>query len=725
MKLSEGLVHLLEASGRRWRVLLISAGKSRNQRGLEYPADTLKAAVQEGVFDGIPAKALRFDRIYAHLPRGLKQQFPQGFADVVVGGLHEAKWDEALQGVTATLELAEGATWFEPLLRLSQRLGGKLFGWSIDGDGKLREGSENVVDRILSVDSVDFVTAAARGGRTLEPLEEQLIESFAAEMTGGEPNAKGGIMKDRIRKLLERVRQRNAALLEGIDVEQLVENEDLDKALELLEAALKQPEPKPEPKPKPADTKPADDPVTRLREAADAERHRLLADIRLEESLSRADLPDECKATIRDRLLGNTPTEAAIQEAINGQVKLVQKLRGDGGATPGRIVTTLEGRDKLQVGFAKLLECSDLTDQEKAVPRLRGLQDLYIQVSGDHDLRGDFGHATRGLQEAMLASDTWSNIIQAVGTRRLQALYADLPNHAMMLASSTPDASDFKINEIADIGGFTSLQLVPEGHPVQPTALPGDQKVRRQIAIYASLLQITYQMVRNNDLGAIQRMMKLWAQAAVDTLEYVCVNQALLSNPTWADGSALFAAARGNLNTSINLVTDPWGVFQAAELMLKTTKKTNLKTGADKVELKRLGLKPHIMLCGPASYFNARAVLTTKERKSGGEFWNGSAAVEFQAEGNPYFESLGSSNERLLDNTQFSDTTTKAIVTADPARYECLEIGFLDGKKQPELVREAPNTGMNFTHFATAFRMSFIFGGVWVDPRTAVMFNTE
>jgi len=68
---------------------------------------------------------------------------------------------------------------------------------------------------------------------------------------------------------------------------------------------------------------------------------------------------------------------------------------------------------------------------------------------------------------------------------------------------------------------------------------------------------------------------------------------------------------------------------------------------------------------------------------------------------------------------QFTDTNDWYLQT-DPRELEGIEIGFLNGVEEPELlVQDQPNVGTVFTNDAIAYKVRWIFGGGWVDFRGA------
>jgi len=57
---------------------------------------------------------------------------------------------------------------------------------------------------------------------------------------------------------------------------------------------------------------------------------------------------------------------------------------------------------------------------------------------------------------------------------------------------------------------------------------------------------------------------------------------------------------------------------------------------------------------------------------------------------------------------------------ASPAQVECLEVGFLNGREEPELmVQDNPTDGSVFTNDAITFKVRHIYGAGWLDYRGA------
>jgi len=65
--------------------------------------------------------------------------------------------------------------------------------------------------------------------------------------------------------------------------------------------------------------------------------------------------------------------------------------------------------------------------------------------------------------------------------------------------------------------------------------------------------------------------------------------------------------------------------------------------------------------------------------------------------------------------------TNNWYLMCDPAQIACIEMGFLFGNEQPELLsQENPSVGMVFTNDVIAYKVRWDFGGDWIDYRGAV-----
>ena len=64
--------------------------------------------------------------------------------------------------------------------------------------------------------------------------------------------------------------------------------------------------------------------------------------------------------------------------------------------------------------------------------------------------------------------------------------------------------------------------------------------------------------------------------------------------------------------------------------------------------------------------------------------------------------------------------TNNWYLLADPGQIECIEVGYLHGRKEPELLlQDQPASGYVFTNDYITWKVRFIYGCGWLDYRGA------
>jgi hypothetical protein len=86
---------------------------------------------------------------------------------------------------------------------------------------------------------------------------------------------------------------------------------------------------------------------------------------------------------------------------------------------------------------------------------------------------------------------------------------------------------------------------------------------------------------------------------------------------------------------------------------------------------------------------------------------------------NSFFHRFGVNNERIIVNAKMTDANDWCFGTSsDNAPF--LEIGFLDGIKQPQIfLANLPTQGTAFTNDEIQYKVKFAFGGAIIDYRGA------
>ncbi|GAB3305678.1 ClpP-like prohead protease/major capsid protein fusion protein [Luteimonas notoginsengisoli] len=126
---------------------------------------------------------------------------------------------------------------------------------------------------------------------------------------------------------------------------------------------------------------------------------------------------------------------------------------------------------------------------------------------------------------------------------------------------------DFKPTNLVGLGAFSDLLVVPEGGEFKQGTF-SEQSQAMRLVTYGRLFSITRQAIINDDLGIFGDVPRKLGQAARRTIAKA-VFDLLTSNPTLADGKALFHADHGNLMTAAAISTTSVDVMQSAMALQK------------------------------------------------------------------------------------------------------------------------------------------------------------
>jgi len=674
-----------DAGGTVYRVRVIRAGLSRNHR--LYPAAVLREAVP--LINGA--------RVFV---KGDQEHLAGAGKDVrnLIGGLGDARWVEADGSIEATLTLITGPD--DPVaVRIREAVArgvADLFGLSIDAAGPAQRDARGIthVRGISRVNSVDLIVEPGAGGQILSIIE-----------AAGE-----GSTMDRD-QLIALIQGANPALLEGIDTATAT----MEELQAILAKALA-----------PAPVKEAEN------EAPPATRDDMLAAIRaLDPSLIPADLSavtdDELRALLeRAKATGATPTQVMVEAVLERAMRLRDQLDRCGLPAESRerianemhhgrfTEATLTARIQSEAAYLARLGVGRIAGnglgagrwqmgESQGEKHLRMLEaffdpkhkdhkdalsfkECYAQITGDTKVTGQIRHATR-LTEA-LTSGSWAEVLGNSITRRMIAEYRSATDLDMWkLLTGTPiPVTDFRTQERTRYGGYGDLPIVAESDPYTALTSPTDENSTYAVAKRGGTETITLEMIKNDDVGSIQRIPGKLARAAKRTL---CkfVLDFIRTNPTIYDSVALFHASHGNLGTAA--LAGP--SYAAARLaMVKQTEYGS--TDAIGVGPKYLWVPPDL---------------------------EETAANLFRRNTNLDATFVQSLTPSIVPVWYWTDANDWAA-TADTADIPFIEIGFLDGEEEPALfVQDSPTVGSMFSNDRLTYKIRHIYGGSVLDYRGA------
>jgi len=688
------------AGGRVFGVQIIAYGDSKN--GRRYPEAVMKAAA--GKYEG--AKAYDHHRSDAELESSTIAGLVGTFTDVSADS----------DGLQADLHLLPSATHAAEALDASLAAQGKglapLVGIShdvmarysplVEGGMRIQEATE-----IVSVNSADVVADPAAGGRATR---------MVAGGTG-DPNKEGTDMT--LKELL--------ALLRGATaekrVELLTEHKALvsewgldDKAFDRILAETPPPEPTPEPTPEPEP-----EPVTAGVGATESRvtRTSMMGGMLIREAVGRVGLGERFVETITKRLPAAF-TEAELTNAVEGyrdmRVELEQQALISDPRIIGHVTVTKEALDAKRAKLDHMLDA-----QYHGAEAYRSLKQAFIDISG-HNPRaddtedfnrlimreslGDGGFDSgvrRGVESA--TTGTWNLILGDSITRRLVAEY-EQPNLQTWrpIVSSIVPINDFRTQRIDRLGGYGVLPAVNQGAPYQPLTTPGNEEATYAITKRGGTEDLTLETIANDDLRAVQRIPKRLGLAAAQTL-YRFVWDMIQTNAVYTpDSTSLFAA--GHNNTAATALSNS---------NLNAARKAMRKQAAYGDTYDVLSLVPKYLVVPPDLEHLAWQLCTSAVAIP-------TAAPDGAAANQP---NIHQGMVPIIVDYWSALTTTAWFIIADPNTAPTIEIGFYQGREDPELfIQNDPTVGSVYTADKVTYKIRHIYSGTPLEFRAMYRGNS-
>lgn len=296
---------------------------------------------------------------------------------------------------------------------------------------------------------------------------------------------------------------------------------------------------------------------------------------------------------------------------------------------------------------------------------------------------------------ASLATATWG---EAFGDSIRRALLRDFRDERFHLwrriVSAVVPVRDFRTNRRVRVGGYGDLATVAEQATYPALASPSDEEVTYAVAKRGGIEDLTWEMIQNDDMGAVRMIPRRLARAAQRTLNKF-VFDFLATNPTIYDGVALFHASHGG-NTSANALTYANVVAGIKAMGAQTFPGEGAAVAAQ--------AQPRYLVHPTALLEEAFDVTQS--------------AVKVIANANSTQPSV---INRLGVEPLWAPELTDAndwFLVADPALMDTIEIGFLEDQQEPELfLEDNPAAGSGFSADKLRYKIRHVYGGAVLDHR--------
>jgi hypothetical protein len=395
----------------------------------------------------------------------------------------------------------------------------------------------------------------------------------------------------------------------------------------------------------------------------------------LESALTWSDLPQPMKDAIRAQFSGRVFAPDTLDAEISRYRTMLagmledKVITGAGDAIDGpRASGMLTSLDRVQLAFERLMGLP-IPEQHSDIPRLSGIREMYLMMTGDHDFYGRFYPERVRLSNVTTASMT--SVVKNVLNKVLLQAYNVRPRWWAPICYEEDFGS---LNQITwmKTGGIGALPTVAEGGAY--TELDwADAEETADFVKKGGYIGITLEMMDRDDVGSVKRIPRELGNAAWRTLSTLVSNMFTSDSgtgPTMADSYHVFDASNhGNLLTTA-LSAAAWdAVIQAVY------QQTEPGSSAP------LAIRPQFCLVPIELERTALAILEQP--------WSAEATYHYLE---PRFQS-----GRVIVVPEWTDANNWAAV-CDPNDCPGISIGYRYGREPELFVADDQTVGSMFTN---------------------------
>lgn len=647
-----------DAEGRAWDAILVRAGESKNKNF--YPDAALREAAP--MFEGM--------NVYA---KSNKDHLQGEGKDVkaIAGWISGARFVEGKKPdgghVAGTMNFAAGMTQLRETIADAWKRGKRdLVGLSVDLVAKTaRDGARRIAKRITQVHSVDLIVDPSAGGALVRMTE-------AVDPKEQDP------MKQR---MLETIKAKKPELFAKINPETITDEELEQRYAEAIAPA------------------PAKEPASKVAPATDEDLNRplTLGEARMIEArnyahgaLAGSKLPELARQRLQARFDAlSIFDKPQVDTEIKSEREYLARMTESGRVQmPGLDIQVEDNSVKI----AGMLDAF-FDPKHKDHRSTQSFKECYIQITGDRRVTGRWEEVDRSrLAEAVgeayresLDSTSWANVLGNSITRRAIADYRDpLPGTIWRPVVDVVPANDFRTQERTRWGGYGDLPIVAQGDPYAAMSSPTDEKATYAVAKRGGTEDVTLEMIKNDDVGAIRKIPIKLSRSAKRTLAKF-VFDFVRTNPVIYDTVVFFHATHGNLGAA---ALDATSLAARRLAMLKQ---------AELNSAERIAIGPKFLVV-PVDLEETSVNLFNRNTNNDKTFVQTMSLV-------------------IIPVWYWTDVSDWAMA-ADPVEVPGIEIAFLDGQEEPEFfVQDQPTQGSMFSNDKVTYKIRHIYGGNVVDFR--------
>lgn len=429
----------------------------------------------------------------------------------------------------------------------------------------------------------------------------------------------------------------------------------------------------------------ADDIERAAEETRKIERQRV-KDIRA--SVRGANLPD----TFADTLIDEGVSKGDAAQRVLDELSKRNKAHGRGGVDITPVGSEADSFRKAALDGLSLRVGWKPDGAEKPAPGAKDLRTTRFTELARKSLEVE-GVSTRGMSErdilsrafstnhtlrasdgqAYLTSGNFANLLLDAQNKTLQRAYMDVPTTFQMWARQGESVGDFKDINRVRLGEIGNQPTVEENGEYKDMSL-SDAKEAYRVEKRGSLVSLTFEAMKNDDLGGFSRIVQLQG-AAMKRTQNRSVYQIFFDNPALSDGIAIFHSS----SHGANLVTSDLsvGVLNTAYAAMA------LQTGINSDVI--LGIVPRFLIVASGIWGDAAQILkSTADPAAGGSTTTGNANTH-----NVY----GPGGQRqlvLIEEPILSGNDTDSwYLAASSDQIDTVEYTFLQGEETPVFEQES------------------------------------
>ncbi|WP_261565455.1 phage major capsid protein [Frankia gtarii] len=402
--------------------------------------------------------------------------------------------------------------------------------------------------------------------------------------------------------------------------------------------------------------------------------------------------------------------EQFTEADLSARIDLVHTARAAVEAIPRGVgpvagaAVTIDERDRKTSALDAFWE----TSPGRSTVGYRSLTEAYLDIarpkldflSGQDVSRmvlTDAGRYDSARSMESMDSTSWAQVLGDSVARRMIAEYAAVPQWRdwVRFTSSVSTGIDFREQRRTRFGGYGLLPTVAESAPYERLTSPPDEQATYTAVKKGGTEDLTWEMIRNDDMDAIRRIPMRLGRSAALTL-YRFVFNMLSSNVTMTyDATALFHATHANTATSAAL----------SQSALDTARKAMRRQAAYGDAEDLLSLVPRFLVVPsdlePLAYQLSTSVVAIP---GGG------------SEGPSDIPNLHRGLEVIVVD-YFTDVNDWFLI-ADPQQAPTLELGFVNSSDAPELFTQSdPNQGSMFNADILTWKIRHVYSGTVIDHR--------